>query len=132
MMAVRLEDVRQRHPHDLAPNLTPAAVRQLVRSSAVARLIITHADRDFVEQVHFGATPDEASRILWDISWIWGPPEDHLELLVETVGIDRFAFGTGMPLRLPETTCAKIDLLSLDDTTKQRILSGNVTDFLCF
>src|SRR2546427_7246134 len=30
----------------------------------------------------------------WDISWIWGPPEDHLETLLATVGVDRFVFGT--------------------------------------
>ena len=86
MMAVRLEDLRQRQPTDIATDLPPWAVRQLIRSHPAARLIITHADRDFIEQVHFGSTPQEASRILWDISWIWGPPEDHLELLLDHGG----------------------------------------------
>ena len=38
------------------------------------RLVVTHADRAFVEEVHFGSTPEEASRIWWDITWIWVPP----------------------------------------------------------
>lgn len=130
MMAVRLEDVRQRHPNDLTPELSPAMVRTLIRSHPHARLLVTHADREFIEQVHFGATPDEASRILWDISWIWGPPEDHLETLLGTVGIDRFTFGTGTPLRLPETSVAKLDLLQLDADQRLRIEAGNLRDFL--
>ncbi|HEY8062713.1 MAG TPA: hypothetical protein VID74_07940, partial [Gemmatimonadales bacterium] len=107
----------------------PWAVRQLIRSHSAARLIITHADRDFIEQVHFGSTPQEASRILWDISWIWGPPEDHLELLITTVGSARFTFGTGMPLRLPETSTAKLDLLNLSAALRQQIAGGNLTTF---
>jgi hypothetical protein len=129
MMAVRLEDVRQRHPNDHAIGLAPWAVRQLIRGHASVRLIITHADRDFVEQVHFGSTPDEARRILWDICWIWGPPEDHLQLLLETVGIERFAFGTGLPLRLPETSCAKLDLLNLAADAREMLTAGNVRAF---
>lgn len=130
MMAVRLEDIRQRHPDDITPELSPAMVRTLIRHHAGARLIITHADRDFIEQVHFGSTPAEASRILWDISWIWGPPEDHLELLLGTVGMDRFIFGTGTPLRLAETSIAKLDLLRLGAEDRRRIEAGNLREFL--
>jgi len=130
MMAVRLEDIRQRHPHDKAGDLPSWAVRQLVRSDPAARLLVTHADREFIEQVHFGSTPAEASRLLWDISWIWGPPEDHLELLLQTVGIERFTFGTGMPLRLPETSVAKLDLLNLDGDARAMIGSGNLESFV--
>ena len=130
MMAVRLEDLRQRHPRDTAGDLPPWAVRQLVRSHQQVRLVVTHADREFIEQVHFGSTPQEAARILWDISWIWGPPEDHLELLLQTVGIDRFTFGTGMPLRLPETSVAKLDLLNLDGEARAAIAAGNLETFL--
>jgi predicted TIM-barrel fold metal-dependent hydrolase len=130
MLAVRLEDARQRHPYDRAPELSPAAVRALVRADPRLRLIITHADRDFIEQVHFGSTPEEAKRILWDICWIWGPPEDHLALLLETVGLDRFSFGTGMPLRLAENSVAKLDLLELSAEDRSRIESGNLQVFL--
>lgn len=129
MMAVRLEDIRQRHPNDAAAELPPWAVRQLIRSHPSARLLVTHADREFVEQVHFGSTPDEARRILWDICWIWGPPEDHLELLLQTIGIERFAFGTGLPLRLPEASSAKLDLLNLDADKREMLTAGNVRAF---
>jgi predicted TIM-barrel fold metal-dependent hydrolase len=126
MLAVRLEDGRQRHPNDQAGDLPAAAVRALVRSDAAARLIVTHADRPFVEEVHFGSAPDEASRILWDICWIWGPPEDHLETLLRTVGPERFVFGTGQPLRIPENSIAKLDLLDLSAADRAAIEGGNL------
>jgi len=130
LMAVRLEDLRQRHPLDLATDLPAWAIRDLIRSDPAARLIITHADREVIEQVHFGSTPEEAARILWDICWIWGPPEDHLELLFATVGSARFTFGTGMPLRLPELAVAKLDLLNLDEATRRQVAATNLQRFL--
>jgi len=87
---------------------------------------VTHADRAFIEEVHFGSTPEEARRIWWDICWLWGPPEDHLATLLETIGVERFVFGTGQPLRLPETSVAKLDLLELLADQRRAIESGNV------
>ena len=130
LLAVRLEDGRQRHPNDRAAELPAAAVRALVRSDADVRLIVTHADRSFVEEVHFGSTPEEARRIWWDICWIWGPPEDHLATLVDTVGVERFVFGTGQPLRLPENSVAKLDLLDLSADQRRAIESGNVKNLV--
>jgi uncharacterized protein len=125
MLAVRLEDGRQRHPHDHAAELPAAAVGALIRADASARLVVTHADRPFIEEVHFGSTPEEARRLWWDISWIWGPPEDHFETLLQTVGPERFLFGTGQPLRIPENGVAKLDLLDLDPADREAIESGN-------
>jgi uncharacterized protein len=125
LVAVRLEDARQRHPNDRAPELTGAAVRALVRADADVRLLVTHADRAFVEEVHFGSTPEEAARVWWDISWLWGPPEDHLATLVTHVGAERFVFGTGQPLRLPEASVAKVELLDVSADARAAIESGN-------
>jgi predicted TIM-barrel fold metal-dependent hydrolase len=125
LLAVRLEDARQRHPNDVAGEVPPWAIRALVRSDPAVRLVVTHADRSFVEEVHFGSTPDEAGRVWWDISWLWGPPEDHLQSLLATVGADRFVLGTGQPLRLPENAGAKLDLLDLTAADRAAIESGN-------
>jgi uncharacterized protein len=126
MMAVRLEDARQRHPNDRASELPPWAVRALIRSDPGLRLVVTHADRAFIEEVHFGSTPEESSRIWWDICWIWGPPEDHLGTLLRTIGVERFVFGTGQPLRLPEASVAKLDLLELSAKDRAAIESDNL------
>lgn len=126
MLAVRLEDGRQRHPNDHVGELPAAAVRALIRSDPDLRVVVTHADRGFIEEVHFGSTPEEARRIWWDICWVWGPPEDHLAVLMDTVGVERFVFGTGQPLRLPENSVAKLDLLDLPAERRDAIESRNV------
>lgn len=123
--AVRLEDARQRHPRDVTPELPAAAVRTLLRAVPDLRLVVTHAHRAFIEEVHFGSTAGEAARVWWDLCWLWGPPEDDLAMLLETVGTDRFVFGTGQPLRIPEASVAKLDLLDLMPEWRTALESGN-------
>jgi len=114
VLTVRFEDLRQRHPLDVAGDLTAAAIRSLARAGAGVRLVVTAAGREMIEEVHWGLTPEEQQRVLWDISWIWGPPEDHLAKLFRTIGPERFVFGTQWPLRLTQTPRANLDLLPDD------------------
>lgn len=125
LAAVRLEDGRGRHPLDVAPELAPWMVRQWIRASESVRLVVTHAERSFIEEVHHGSTPAEAGRLWWDISWVWGPPEDHLAHLLATIGPARFLFGTGQPLRLAEVAGARLDLLELDPAARAAITQDN-------
>ena len=127
LTAVRLEDGRGRHPLDLAPELAPWAVRGWLRHDASLHVVVTHGDRGFIEELHYGSTAAESERVWWELSWIWGPPEDHLAHLLATLGSARFLFGSGQPLRLPETPVARLDLLSLDPADRERIVSGNAT-----
>lgn len=114
LLTVRFEDLRQRHPLDSAGDLTAAAVRTLARAGAGVRVVVTAAGKDFIEEVHWGLTPDEQHRVVWDISWLWGPPEDHFAKLLRTLGHARFVFGTHWPMRLTQTPRANIDLLPDD------------------
>jgi hypothetical protein len=111
VLTVRLEDLRQRHRLDVAGDLTAAAVRDLARAGAGVRLVVTAAGREMIEEVHWGLTPDERERVWWDISWIWGPPEDHLAHLLRTIGPPRFVYGSMWPLRLTQTPMANLELL---------------------
>lgn len=110
VLTVRFEDLRQRHPLDVAGDLQAATVRALARAGNV-RLIVVAAGREMIEEVHWGLTPDEQRRVFWDFSWVWGPPEDHLAKLFRTVGSERFVFGTQWPLRLAQNPRANLDLL---------------------
>ena len=114
LLTVRFEDLRQRHPMDSAGDLSAAAIRSLARAGDAVRLVVTAAGRDMIEEVHWGLTPHEQRRVFWDISWIWGPPEDHLAKLFRTIGAERFVFGTQWPLRLTQTPSANLDLLPDD------------------
>jgi len=110
LLTVRFEDLRQRSRLDVAGDLQAAAVRAIARRSRAA-VLVTAAGREFVEEVHWGLTPEEQARVWYDVSWIWGPPEEHLAHLVRTMGAERFVFGTGWPLRLTQTPSATLALL---------------------
>jgi predicted TIM-barrel fold metal-dependent hydrolase len=114
LLTVRFEDLRQRHPLDVAGDLPAATVRDLARCGDGVRLVVTAASREMIEEAHWGLTRDEQRRVFWDISWIWGPPEDHLAKLFRTIGSERFVFGTQWPLRLTQTPRANLDLLPPD------------------
>lgn len=124
LLTVRFEDLRQRHPMDAVGDLSGAAIRALARAGDPVRLIVTAAGRDLIEEVHWGLTPAEQQRVFWDISWIWGPPEDHLAKLLRTVGPDRFVFGTQWPLRLTQNPRANLDLLP-DDLAAVRLADAD-------
>jgi hypothetical protein len=123
LLTVRFEDLRQRHSMDSAGDLSAAAVRALARAGDV-RLVVTAAGRELIEETHWGLTPAEQARVFWDISWIWGPPEDHLAKLFRTVGASRFVFGTQWPLRLTQTPRATLDLLP-DDVRDAELASAD-------
>jgi hypothetical protein len=114
VLTVRFEDLRQRHPHDVAGDLSAAAIRALARAGERVRLVVTSAGREMIEEVHWGLTPEEQRRVFWDIAWIWGPPEDHLTKLFRTVGSSRFVFGSQWPLRLTQNPRANLELLADD------------------
>jgi hypothetical protein len=114
VLTVRFEDLRQRHSLDVAGDLQAATIRHLARAGQSVRLIVTAAGREMIEEVHWGLTPEEQGRVFWDISWIWGPPEDHLAKLFRTIGAQRFVYGTHWPMRLTQTPRANLDLLPDD------------------
>lgn len=114
VLTVRFEDLRQRHPIDVAGDLSAAAIRSLARVGERVRLVIAAAGREMIEETHWGLTPAEQERVFWDISWIWGPPEDHLAKLLRTVGARRFVYGTHWPLRLTQNPRANLALLPDD------------------
>lgn len=120
VLTVRFEDLRQRHPMDAAGDLSAAHIRAIARAGDTVRLVVTAAGREMIEEAHWGLTPEEQRRVFWDISWIWGPPEDHLAKVFRTIGASRFVFGTQWPLRLTQTPRANLDLLP-DDVRGSRL-----------
>jgi predicted TIM-barrel fold metal-dependent hydrolase len=111
VLTTRFEDVRQRGALDSSSDLSGAHIRSIVRADPGVRVIVTSAGRALIEESHWGLTPGERARLWWDISWIWGPPEDDLAHLLQTVGADRFLFGSAWPLRLVQSPIASLELL---------------------
>lgn len=114
LLTVRFEDSRQRHPHDVTGDLSAAHIRALARARTAVRIVVTGAGRGLIEEVHWSLTPEERGWVWWDISWIWGPPEDDLAHLLRELGPERFVYGAGWPLRLVQTPRANLVLLPDD------------------
>lgn len=114
VLTARFEDLRQRHWMDTAGDLTAAAIRAVARGNRRTRIVVCSAGRGTIEEVHWGLTPEEREMVFWDISWIWGPPEDELAHLFRTIGAKRFVYGTAWPLRLAQTPRANLALLPDD------------------
>ncbi len=114
VLTVRFEDLRQRHPHDVASDLSAAHIRYLARVGDDVRILVTAAGKDMIEEAHWSLTPREQQRIVWDISWTWGPPDDHLAKLFRRIGPERFVYGSQWPLRLSQNPRANLDLLPGD------------------
>ena len=126
LLTVRFEDARQRHWMDAAGDLPGAAVRALARSDERLQLVVCAAGRALVEEVHWGLTASERSRVWWDISWLWGPPEDDLAHLLRTCGADRFVYGSAWPLRLTQTPRANLALLPDELATIRLASAGDI------
>jgi len=114
VLTARFEDLRQRHWMDSAGDLAGAAIRHIARASEMVHIVVCAAGRALVEEVHWGLTAAERSRVWWDISWLWGPPEDDLAHLIRTCGGERFVYGSAWPLRLTQTPRANLALLPDD------------------
>lgn len=125
VLPVRFEDLRQRHPLDVAGDLTPAHVRALARATAgAAQLVVLSAGREFIEETAWSLTPEERERVHFDFSCVWGPPEDHLATLLRTLGPERFVYGSGWPLRLTQNPAASLALLP-DDVREPALRGGD-------
>lgn len=111
-LTVRFEDLRQRHHLDTSGDLTAAVVRHLARlPNSRCKLMLAGAGRELLEEIHWGLTPEEQTRVWYDWHWIWGPPEEHFSHLIDTVGAERLAWSSWWPLRLTQQARALVDLL---------------------
>jgi hypothetical protein len=124
MLTTRFEDARQRHWMDSAGDLSGAAIRSIVRANERVHVVVCAAGRALIEEVHWGLTPLERARMWWDISWLWGPPEDDLAHLLRTCGAERFVYGSAWPLRLTQTPRANLALLP-DDLAAATLATGD-------
>jgi hypothetical protein len=124
-LVVRFEDLRQRHWLDTAGDLSGAAVRSIARlPHSRCHVMVLGAGRELIEEIHWGLTEDEQARVWYDFGWVWGPPDDHFEQLLRTIGPNRFVAGSAWPLRLTQQSRSLIDLLPAELRQAVRLAEG--------
>ena len=124
---VRFEDLRQRHPMDVAPDVSAAVLRAIARvPQSRCHVVISGAGRELIEETHWGLTPTEQSRVWYDFNWLWGPPEDSFAHVLRTLGAARLVRSTFWPLRLAQQ-CRSL-LFLLPDEVEGRDVSEQLAD----
>ena len=126
----RFEDGRQRPPADTAPFPAAAEIRNLVAGTSSGRLLISGASRGAIEEVHHSLTTSERERLLWDASWLAGPPSDDLSAVLEGVGADRLCCGSGYPLRAADVLSARLEASGIEGAIAEQLLSSNLKGFV--
>jgi len=102
---MRLEDRRQRHPFDLAEDLTPAAIEAILAQRPMIRwMILDGIGLD-------GSRLPAEARYLVEISRMTSVLHRSIPAFLQTAGHQHLAFGTGMPLKVPEPAFLKLEVL---------------------
>ncbi len=125
MLAVRFEDGRQRHPHDVAPELPAAAVRALIRSDSGSASSLPTPTAGSSRRCTSARPPMRQRGSGGTSPGCGGLPRITCKRCSARSGRARFVFGTGQPLRLPENGVAKLDLLDLEPGARAAIESEN-------
>jgi predicted TIM-barrel fold metal-dependent hydrolase len=128
---LRMEDRRQQHWMDTAPDLTPKAVGELVGRFPAVRFMILNG---------IGTATDwatlQGARAIVDISRLTnlrmrpGPHDSSIPGLIAALGVEKLAFGTGIPIKYPEPAFLKVEILDATREIKERIYWQNAAEML--
>jgi predicted TIM-barrel fold metal-dependent hydrolase len=126
---IRLEDRRQRHWMDTAPEVSLTDVAALARACPEARLLVLEALG--VENSHFVRDPALAdSRVAFEFSRMATVLQRSIPALLEQLGPERLVFGSGIPLKYPSAALLKLELLQAEPAVKELLSHGNIERLL--
>ncbi len=121
---MRIEDRRTRHPFDTAADMSPAALIQAVKLRPKTRWMLLNA-----LGLDGGQFPAKAN-FLVEISRMTAVLQNNIPEFIEKAGLQHLAFGTGMPLNVPEPALLKLDVLNAPKRAKERIAWRNAAAML--
>ncbi len=118
----RHEDRRQRHWLDMPDDIAPAAVAQALRPFPTARFLILEGLG--LEHTEFATEPLWRERHFGlDISRMATVLTRSIPKLIEQLGAEKLVFGTGLPLKGPNSALIKLNLL--DDSHQRQAIGGD-------
>ena len=123
----RLEDERTHHWLCKVPPVPPEALSAAVAAAPGVRWVVCGLRAPQVRAVWLGLTAAgvaDRARVLFDLSFVQGPI-DECQLLAEAVGAERLAFGTNLPLTVPEAAALALAYADLPPDAVARIAAGN-------
>ena len=126
---IRVEDYRQRSWLVDVPDVPLAEIVALVKACPKARFILLNGagyTRCPLGQKDKGLPANYCI----EISRLSATLADELGTLVSRLGADRVVFGSGMPLKYPDPSLLKLEVLDAPPDVKDRIRSGNALRLL--
>ena len=121
---MRLEDRRTRHPFDLAEDLAPSDLAQILALRPKTNWMFLNA------LGLNGSQLPSTARFLVEISRMTSVLQKNIPDLIDQVGPEHLAFGTGMPLKVPEPALLKVEILDAPKRVKERICWRNAARML--
>jgi predicted TIM-barrel fold metal-dependent hydrolase len=121
---MRIVDRRQRHPWDLASDLTPNDFQAILRARPKARWMFLNAlGLD-------GSRLPAESNFLVEISRMASVLQRNIQEMITAAGAGRLAFGTGMAFNVPDPALLKLEVLDTSKAVKEKIAWKNAAKML--
>ena len=121
---MRMVDRRQRHPWDLAVDLTQADLEAALAARPRVKWMFLNA-----LGVN-GSRLDAKGHWLVDISRMTAVLQRNIQELIDAAGASHLAFGTGMAFKDPQPSLLKLDILDRPKAVKERIAGKNAAALL--
>ena len=127
---VRMEDERQSHWLVKVPGVPVHQIIEAINQSPEATFILTHLHFQEAEQI-INACPKRQNFLIETTShYLLGDYPNHLQTLIDKMGVHRILFGSGMPLKYPQAALLKVECLQVSGEEKGKILGENAAKLL--
>ncbi|MEM2936606.1 MAG: amidohydrolase family protein [Candidatus Bathyarchaeia archaeon] len=129
-VSLRMEDERQSHWLVKVPGVPVHQVIKAINRAPGATFILTHIHFQEAEQI-INACPKRQNFLIETTSpHLLGAYPNHLQTLIDKLGIHRILFGSGMPLKYPQAALLKVEHLQVGKEDKRKILGENAAKIL--
>lgn len=127
---LRMEDERQSHWLVKVPSVSVHQIIEAINRSFEATFILTYIHFQEAEQV-INACPKRQNFFIETTShYLLGAYPNHLQTLINKMGVHRILFGSGMPFKYPQAALLKVECLQVSGEDKEKILGENAAKLL--
>ncbi len=129
-LPLRMEDERQSHWLVKVLGVPVHQIIEAINRSSEATFILTYIHFQEAEQI-INACPKRQNFLIETTShYLLGAYPNHLQTLIDKMGVHRILFGSGIPLKYPQAALLKVKYLQVSEKEKGKILGENAAKIL--
>lgn len=129
-IAIRMEDERQHHWLVKVPPVSIYETAEIINRFPEATFILAYIHGSEAEMLLNACPKRENFYIELTSHYLSGAYPNQLQSLVDRIGVERILFGSGIPLKYPESALMKIECLEVSEEDKEKILHKNAERIL--